>query len=87
MKGRIQNQKSKIDLPQEVTEEVRRDQSQKKQANPQGLFESTQRAQRKHRHSEKEIKHWGNRKKLDELRKMEIDFARACQIHRDEDAE
>jgi len=33
MKGRIQNQKSKIDLPQEVTEEVRRDQSQKKQLN------------------------------------------------------
>src|SRR6056297_1195377 len=29
MKGRIQNQKSKIDLPQEVTEEVLRGQDQK----------------------------------------------------------
>jgi len=26
-------------------------------------------------------------KDLNELRKMETDFARACQVHRDEDAE
>ena len=35
----------------------------------------------------KKRKHWNILKKLDELRKIKIDFARACQLHRDEDAE